>query len=84
MKPARKKNVSTKKNVNGSASNPKIDTYFKATAKQFDIVVDEKNASDEAALRDVYIGALKKKLKSKETFIYDFKILLIWLPLMIF
>lgn len=71
MKPSKKKNCEIKKGVSASTSNPKINTYFKAVARQFELNVEEKIGSDEASIRDTYIDALKKKLESK--FVFELK-----------
>ncbi|XP_037046036.1 uncharacterized protein LOC119081338 [Bradysia coprophila] len=65
MKASKKKDgQSNKKDVNGNGSTPTIDTYFKAVARQLDVNVDEeKNITDETAVRNIYIDALKMKLQ---------------------
>lgn len=70
MKSSKNKNSQNKKG--GDDSTPKIDTYFKAAAKQFDINIEETNMSDVATARDSYIDALKKKLEGKSISIYAF------------
>lgn len=70
MKPTKKKNFQTKK-VNDS-STPKIDSYFKAAAKQLNLVLEP--TSDTWDEKTIYIEAAKKKLRGKLTIKIELKL----------
>lgn len=65
MKPAKKNNCPTKKSSGDNFSTPKIDSYFKAVAKQLNVEVDAQTETDEGDLKAIYIDALKEKLRGE-------------------
>lgn len=67
MKPSKKKSSQVKKDLSVKTTTPRIDNYFKAFAKHFDLEVEEKNAFDETDLKAIYIATFKKKLQGKHS-----------------